>query len=334
MHFPFPLIVCDIGGTNTRFALVEEVNRPLIMGLHAKTADFSGLEAASELAIAQFGIRPRSMMVCAAGPVRGQQVKLTNAHWFLDGPKLLSALKLEQGMLFNDFEAQALCLPVLRPDWLQAIGAPYGETTGVQLILGPGSGLGTGALLQIDGRYFPMTSEAGHVDFGPVNDEEALLFPHIDRSERGRIVAETILSGPGLLRLHRARLAVKAVNVPDCDAAHLLAKALADRLGEEAATLRLFWQIMARFAGDLALAFMATGVTFSGGVLPRLTNFLDVQSFRARFEAKIPYDHLMRSIPTRLIVSEDAVLHGLASVAASPEKYVLDYVHRAWTQNP
>ncbi|MGC2220971.1 MAG: glucokinase, partial [Methylocella sp.] len=44
--------------------------------------------------------------------------------------------------------------------------------------------------------------------------------------------------------------------------------------GEEAATLRLCWALTARFAGDLALAFLAKGgVTFSGGILPRIVEF-------------------------------------------------------------
>lgn len=331
MHFPFPLIVCDIGATNARFALADRAHGALTMGLQAKTADFAGLEAAGEAAIAQFGVRPRSLLVCAAGPIVGRQVKLTNAHWFLDGAKLLAALKLEQGLLLNDFEAQALCLPILRAEWVQAIGAPFAKKAGTQLILGPGSGLGTGALVEVGGRYLPLSSEAGHSDFGPVNKEEALFFPYVDKSARGRITAETILSGPGLVRLHRARLATKGIPLPDLDPPSLIAQALADRRGEEAATLRLFWMLMARFAGDLALIFMATGgVTFSGGVLPRLVDFLDVEGFRARFEAKTPYNDLMRAIPTRLITSEDAVLNGLAAIGSEPEKYALDYVQRAW----
>ena len=45
----------------------------------------------------------------------------------------------------------------------------------------------------------------------------------------------------------------------------------------------------------MTMAFMATGgVTFSGGVLPRLTDFLDPAGFRARFEDKAPFGELLR----------------------------------------
>lgn len=335
MQFPFPLMVCDVGGTNARFAFLKELHEPLEMGLRLKTADFPGLEAASEAAIADFQRHPRSMIVCAAGPVLGPKVKLTNAHWVIDGLNVAHRLSLEQGLLFNDFEAQALSLPILRPEWVLSIGAPFERKPGTQLILGPGSGLGTGALLKFGGRFFPLTSEAGHVDFGPVNAEEAEFFPYIDQSEKGRIVAETLLSGHGILRLHAARLMARGLQPKPLSEAALVSAAKENRSGEEAATLHLFWLLLARFAGDLALTFMATGgVTFAGGVLPRLIDFLDVDIFRAKFESKQPYEGLMRSIPTRLVISEDGVLTGLAAVGSEPDNYALDYAGRVWIKNP
>jgi hypothetical protein len=38
----------------------------------------------------------------------------------------------------------------------------------------------------------------------------------------------------------------------------------------------------------------------------------------------------MRSIPTRLVISDDAVLAGLAAVGSTPEKYLLNYASRVW----
>ena len=55
---------------------------------------------------------------------------------------------------------------------------------------------------------------------------------------------------------------------------------------------------MARFAGDMAVTFVATGgVTLSGGVLPRVVDFLDDAAFRAAFEAKAPVDALAQAHP-------------------------------------
>ena len=81
----------------------------------------------------------------------------------------------------------------------------------------------------------------------------------------------------------------------------------------------------------MTMAFLATGgVTFSGGVLPRIIDFLDPAGFRARYEDKAPFGDLLRRVGTRIILVDDAVLSGLGAIAASPEKYAIDYKHRAW----
>ena len=81
----------------------------------------------------------------------------------------------------------------------------------------------------------------------------------------------------------------------------------------------------------MAVTFVATGgVTLAGGVLPRVVDFLDEAAFRQAFEAKAPVDALARRIPTRLVTREDAVLVGMAAIAAAPGRYAIDYGPRAW----
>jgi glucokinase len=118
---------------------------------------------------------------------------------------------------------------------------------------------------------------------------------------------------------------------PHLEPPQVTAAALADPNGEVAESVRLYWRIMARFAGDMAVTFVATGgVTLSGGVLPRVIDFLDDTTFRAAFEAKAPVDALARRVPTRLIVRSDAVLAGMAAIAAAPDHYGIDYASRGW----
>jgi glucokinase len=93
----------------------------------------------------------------------------------------------------------------------------------------------------------------------------------------------------------------------------------------------MFWRIVARFAGDMGVTFVATGgVTLAGGVLPRILDLIDEAAFRRAFEAKAPVDSLARRIPTRLVTRSDSVLLGLAAIAAAPHKYALDYAARLW----
>ncbi|MGO9675166.1 MAG: glucokinase [Methylocella sp.] len=331
MDFPFPVVLCDIGGTNARFAVKMEPDSPLLPLLARKTSSHASFEAALAAAFKGFGVKPRSLIACAAGPVSGRSVKLTNAAWSIDGASVAAELGLEQGLLLNDFEAQALALPVLEAGWTTPIGPPLEPQRGVKLVIGIGTGLGAAALIEVEGRHLALASEAGHVDFAPVGPVEAAIWPHVDISAHGRVSAETILSGQGLVRLHRARCAAAGLAPPALDEVALVEQGLAQADGPEAQALRMIWMLAARYAGDFALSLLATGgVTFSGGVLPRLTAFLEPATFRARFEDKAPFGDMMRQIPTRLIIANDAVLSGMAAIAARPCNYIVDYESRAW----
>ena len=331
MDFPFPVLVGDIGGTNARFAIVTEPGATPSHPEHRSTHAYPSLKAAIADTIPSFDVRPRSVIACAAGPVHGRNVTMTNARWTIDGAGVAKALDLKQGLLLNDFEAQALSVPILKDEWVLRIGEATENDSGAHLILGPGTGLGAGALLEIEGKHFALASEAGHVDFGPVGAEETAIWPHIPLTHYGRVSAETVLSGPGLLRLHTARFAARGLMPPSIDEAELMRQAKIDRHGEEADTVRLFWRLAARFAGDMTLTLLTTGgVTFAGGVLPRIVEFLDPALFRARFEDKAPFGDLLRHVGTRIIVVDDAVLSGLAAIAADPDRYAIDYATRAW----
>jgi glucokinase len=331
VSFPYPVFVCDTGGTNVRFSAKTAPDAPLGPIAHLKTGDYPGLAEAVEAAAGQLGLRPRSVIACGAGPVDGRRLKLTNAPWLMDGPKVAAALSLSQGLLLNDFEAQALSLPTIPEAWVMSIGpARFEDNHGPQVILGPGTGLGVGALVNAGGRYTPLASEACHTDFGPIDDEEWAIWPHLERVH-GRVTTESVMAGPGLARLHRARLLAQGKPAPTIDPAEVDARAHQDPAGEEAKSVALYWRLIARFAGDMGVTFVATGgVTLSGGVLPRMRDLLDVKAFRAAFEAKAPVDALARRIPTRLVVHADSVLVGMSAIAAQPERYAIDYETRLW----
>jgi glucokinase len=328
--FPFPAVVCDTGGTNVRFALISQPGGSLGDIVHLRTGDYPGLAEAIEAAAPKLGARPQSMIACGAGPVAGRTLKLTNAPWVMDGPEAARRTGLKQGLLLNDFEAQALSLPTIPEVWERRIGALKFGPEGPQVILGPGTGLGVAALVEADGRFAPVSSEACHIDFGPISPEEYAIWRYLERAH-GRITSESVISGAGLARVHRARMMAKGAPDPHVDPPAVTAAALADPKSEEAASLRLYWRIVARFAGDMAVTFVATGgVTLSGGVLPRVIDFLDETSFRNAFEDKAPVDALARRIPTRLVTREDAVLVGMAAIASAPSRYAIDYASRAW----
>src|ERR1700754_4705460 len=156
--FPFPALVCDTGGTNVRFALVNEPGGRLSEIVHLHTGDYPGLAEAIEAAVPKLGTRPRSIVACGAGPVTGRTLKLTNAPWVMDGPEAARRTCLKQGLLLNDFEAQALSLPTIPEGWERCIGPLKFGSEGPQVILGPGTGLGVAALGEGEGGFTPGSS--------------------------------------------------------------------------------------------------------------------------------------------------------------------------------
>ena len=328
--FPFPALVADIGGTNVRFAVQADPKGSLSEAVHLKTWDYPNLAEAIEAAIPKLPVKPRSVIACGAGPVEGRELKLTNAPWRINGPDVAKRIGLGQGLLLNDFEAQALSLPIIDEEGARLIGPLKFGAPGLEVILGPGTGLGVAALNEIDGRHTPFASEFCHISYGPESDEEWAIWPHLERAH-GRITMESVISGPGLIRVHRARLAAYGLPASDEDGPAITAAALANRSGEEAKSMQLYWRIAARLAGDIAVAFVAFGgVTLAGGVLPRIIDLLDEAEFRRIFEDKAPVDALAKQIPTRLVTASDTVLNGMVAIAARPQSYAIDYARRGW----
>ena len=122
MRFPYPILLADVGGTNVRFAIVETPKASPVISPSRTTAGYATLARAIRAALKDLSARPRSMLVCAAGPVAGRRVQLTNAFWKVDGPNLARSFDLEQGVLLNDFEAQAYSIPSLKRSWLTPVG--------------------------------------------------------------------------------------------------------------------------------------------------------------------------------------------------------------------
>ena len=328
--FPFPVLLADIGGTNARFCVKPAADAATSPMLRLDTHGYPSFARAAEEAITRLGgARPRSLLVGAAGPVHNRAASLTNANWRIDGPHLAEAMALDQGLLLNDFETLALAIPALGPDDVMAIGAAQ-PGPGTALVVGPGTGLGVGALAGVEGRFLPLPSEGGHTGLAAgAADEHAVL----DRlgATSGRVRAELLIAGPGLMRIFQAVTEIRNHPALLIEPAEIAARALAGSDPVAVEAMRLWLSLMARFCGDMALSFMATGgVYLAGGILPRVRSLIDAPVFRAAFEDNDAHQALLASIPVNLIVAQEPAFLGLAALAAAPERYILDYGNRLW----
>jgi glucokinase len=141
------------------------------------------------------------------------------------------------------------------------------------------------------------------------------------RERYGRAEVEQVISGQGLLNLHRFTHrggecpVVRDLDAPDAPALVSQA-ALGGRCQHCAEALRMFVSAYGAEAGNLALRTMATAGVYIGGgiarkILPAMTNGNFIDAFRA----KEPLSALVAQIPVYVILNEGAGLLG-AAVAA------------------
>ncbi|HEY2135586.1 MAG TPA: glucokinase, partial [Xanthobacteraceae bacterium] len=114
-------LLADIGGSTTRFAVCERGGRPdCVMVVDNETV--SGPEAAIRRYLGKTGLRPQSAVLAVAGPVDGDDIRLTNRPWRFNLRQVGERFGIARVHAINDFEAVAHALAVLRPDELCALG--------------------------------------------------------------------------------------------------------------------------------------------------------------------------------------------------------------------
>jgi glucokinase len=302
-------LVADIGGSKSRFALANSAGWPEHI-LIIENDTVPDLEAAVVRYLDKTGARPQAATLAVAGLIEGEEIALTNRAWRFHRTEFAKRFGFSHLHIVNDFEAVAWALPRLGPAHTRPLGDCTLHREGVKVALGPGTGLGVAALVPAEGRWHVVASEGGHASFGPNEAGEEAVFARL-REQCGWVSAETVLSGPGLVRLAGALDPKPAYRAPE----PIVAEAHAGHPMAQTIT-RLFVRLLGRFAGDLALTFKALGgVYVTGGVAHGLGTLLDDPQFRAAFEAHPPYEALLKSIPTHLVTYEQPGLVGCATLA-------------------
>jgi glucokinase len=328
----FPVLIGDIGGTNARFAILEDAHSEPVEFPNVRTADHATIDdAISNAILAATSIRPHSIVVAIAGPVDGDEIPLTNSPWVVKPRVMFSTIGVSDVIVLNDFEAQALAVIALGVEKMEKIVDGEPEPDGSRVVLGPGTGLGVAGLIRACGKWIPVPGEGGHMDIGPRSPRDFEIFPHLERIE-GRISGEQILCGRGLVNAYRAVAAASGTQPRLTTPAEVTGAALAknDAIAEEA--LSFFVACLGRTAGDLALVFKSHGGVFlTGGIAQKIVPALKSENFRQAFEDKAPHIAMMRSMPIYVITEPLAALAGLAAYARRPDDFGVETRGRYWS---
>lgn len=338
------ILAADIGGTKTSIALVEmprsaaDGDRPSVVLQHDKyhSASYPGLTAIARDFLQKHRISPREVRrVCAgiAGPVVEGRVETTNLPWNVDSVEMQNALGTGPVTLINDLEATAESAAILREQDVFTLNAgkrPAGRLTN-GAVIAAGTGLGMALLHPIDGAWWPVPSEGGHVDLAPRNDLEISLLRFLLARHR-RVSVERVLSGPGLFTSyeffsahgsHKPSPEVQAeiAAQPADEAPRIVGEAaIAGRCPAASDALDLFVSLYGAAAGNLALMAVSTGGMFiGGGVAPKILPRLREGGFMASFTNKGRLSPLLENMPVKVILDPDAGLLGAARRAARLE---------------
>ena len=316
----------DIGGTKTNLGLFSEnKDRPVLKVMETySSSDAPDLEHIirkflhmhpSSVSRACFGV---------AGPVVDGNSKTTNLPWDVSEDRIKKQFPFQYVRIINDLTATAIAVPLLSTDELFHLNQAT-IAKGCHLgLIAPGTGLGIAMLMNHVGRYVPIASEGGHIDFAPNSEPEAELWQYLYR-RYGHVSIERVVSGSGLVNIYEwfkdsGRIdEAEWLNhkLIESDPAMAIADAaLSNRDPGCVEALNLFVSIFGAIAGNLALFGLTTGGVFlGGGISPKILPKLKEDIFMKAFIKKGRFRGLLEKIPVKVILNDKAALMGAAHCA-------------------
>lgn len=315
------LLAGDVGGTKTLLGIFERQQpRPVPLAVHSyATASFSRFADILEAFAVDLKqrVKVEAVAMGVAGPVVEDRATLTNVGLHVSADEVGARFGARRASLLNDLEAMASSIEVLAEDELLSLQDGIPHDKGSRAVIAAGTGLGQAYLHRVGNGWQPVPTEAGHADFAARTDRELELV-RLLRERYGRAEVEQVISGQGLLNLHRfTHRGGECEIVPDLESpiapALVSQAALGGRCQSCAEALRMFVSAYGAEAGNLALRTMATAGVYVGGgiarkILPALTNGNFIDAFRA----KEPLNGLVAQIPVHVILNEEAGLLGAA----------------------
>lgn len=314
-----PFIVADIGGTNARFGLVTDCTPDLAPFKVENqqtfpSIEFSGIEEAVACYRETLSGEPvDGACLAVAGPVAGDDIKLTNLNWHFSIPKVKQHTKLKNLSIINDFAAYAYAIQHIDEANIRIINPGIAIKNSPIAVVGPGTGFGVAALVPSNGTTQVIASEGGHMALAANTPLQAAIKEQLSR-QYSLVSIERVFSGPGLRHLYHAYAAVEGTQSQPYRTSEISQLALTG--GDEMCqrTLSLFCSWLGAVIGDLALAMGARGGVFlGGGILPRISEFLLESDFQQSFKAKDQMSHYLENLPVKLVTEGNSALLGAAS---------------------
>lgn len=259
-----------------------------------------------------------------AGSVFDNRVQMTNLPWLVDGDAIAERFGIARVNVVNDFAAAAKGIEMLQPAGLVTLQSGEPLAAAPRLVIGPGTGLGVAYMVWAADRYLIVAGESGSAGFAPATPEEFDLCRDL-YLRQGRVIAEDVVSGPGLVRIFEflCRRENKSPAIAGALSADGAAAAITHAALERGdllclRALDLFVSCFGALAGDHALSIMARGgVYIAGGIAPKILPRLRKGGFCAAFNDKGVHSAALRKIPVFVVTNDKLGLFGAALLASA-----------------
>lgn len=320
------ILAGDVGGTKTLLGLYSRRGaRPEAIAVQSFTTidypDLTGVIAAFATNERVRGTRVKAAAFGVAGPVLGHTATLTNVPFLIDAGEISRSFEIPHVRLLNDLQAMAYSLTALAESEVHVLQAGEARPGGNMGLVAAGTGLGEAAVYRTPAGLFPAPTEAGHADWAARNERDVVVLRAL--IERfGRAEVEHVLSGPGIVNLHRIThgdsACVAGINDGDPNAPAQISNAALERRCQYCIdALDIFVAAYGAEAGNLALRTVATGGLFvGGGIAPKILPALIDGRFMRAFLDKDPFREMLSNVPVKIILNPDAGLLGAAIAAA------------------
>jgi len=313
-------LIADIGGTNARFATVENgtIGRERVLSTQGYDTLTDAIAAYREME----GIAAscHAAAIALAGPVRGDWFEMTNFKWKFSISETGKALGIPFFTVINDFKAVALAVPNLKPADYRKIGRLGQKVTKENMVVvGPGTGLGSAGIVYEDGTYIAVPSESQHAPLGARAGDarEEAVFAEIMRlhPDYTELDTERVCSGKGLVNLYDAIRSLNGQNAAPVTPEEVTVRALSGNDPQAREALDIMMRMLGRFAATLALTFSAFGGAYiAGGITLKLGDYFESSPFRESFDMGGHFNGFTLAIPTYQITAANPAFIGLASL--------------------
>ncbi len=322
------ILAGDIGGTKTNLALFELVDGKLKTIVQEQFAS-KGFERFMDLIITfkQKNSIEKIEALCLgiAGPIIDERCRTTNLPWDIKASELKEEFGITSVKLLNDLESTAYGMLYLDEEEFISLNPMGRKKKGNIAVIAAGTGLGE-AILYFDGKgYNPIGTEGGHTDFAPITSQQDELLTWLRRRYPGHVSYERIVSGIGIYTLYEflsesnfAPQPQAMLNLQDgVDKSAMVSQCALeqnDPLCLEA--LRMFAEIYAAEAGNLALKSMSLGgVYIGGGIAPKILPIIKSEYFLNAFFSKGRFEDLLRVMELKVSLNQETALIGSARYA-------------------